>query len=162
MTNENDHAPSSTSDRQDPAHQERSPRYAGAWIRYAALMIDNLVLATVLAALVVVVGFVLRAVIPGFADSADMSLNASGGAGSAALFGVAAGVMLAWFAGWQAAAGATPGMLLLRLRVRGTGGEGKPSLLAAVIRNLLPILAELTGTISGDSNMGSLLPSPAL
>ena len=65
--------------------------------------------------------------------------------------------MLAWYGGWQAGVGATPGMLVLKLRVRDPNGEDNPSLRAAVIRNSPQVLAgfgELTGNDSYDLMLG--------
>jgi hypothetical protein len=71
-------------------------------------------------------------------------------------YGVTSGVLLCWYAGWQAEIGATPGMLLLRLRVRGPDGVGKPSLVAAVTRNALTVLGN-PGPISGDTDADRVL-----
>jgi uncharacterized RDD family membrane protein YckC len=81
----------------------------------------------------------------------------NGWGADAAVCAVTIGVMLAWFAGWQAAAGATPAMLFLGLRVRGPGGEDKPSLVAAVIRNTIPITAAVIGAIAADDDTGAVL-----
>jgi hypothetical protein len=107
-------------------------RYAGRWIRFAALIIDEWLLVAAVAGLV----FGLRAVI---LDSAGLNWHLNDWVG----FCVTTGVFLGWFAGWQAAAGATPAMLLLGLRVRGPSGEGKPSLIAAVIRNSLQVIVPI-------------------
>jgi uncharacterized RDD family membrane protein YckC len=138
----------------DPASVSKAAppgyRYAGAWIRLVALIIDNWVLAAVLVGL----AFVLRPVIPHYGPI-DHGLN--GWAASVVAYVLAACVYLGWFAGWQAAIGATPGMLLVGLRVRGPSGEDKPSLVAAVIRNSLLVLAESVGTISRDTTIGAVL-----
>jgi uncharacterized RDD family membrane protein YckC len=138
----------------DPASASKNApagyRYAGAWIRLAAFIIDNWVLAAVIVGLV----FVRQAVVP-HDWSLDHDLN--GWAASVVATVLATCVYLGWFAGWQAAIGATPGMLLVGLRVRGPSGEGKPSLVAAVIRNSLLMLAQFVGTISRDTTIGTVL-----
>jgi uncharacterized RDD family membrane protein YckC len=64
--------------------------------------------------------------------------------------------MLAWYGGWQASVGGTPGMLALKLRVRDPSGEDNPSLRAAVIRNSPAVLAGF-GDISGNSAIDLVL-----
>lgn len=53
---------------------------------------------------------------------------------------------LAWLAGWQATVGASPGMLALQLRVLGPSRQAKPSVFAAVVRNLPIALASFAVT----------------
>ena len=107
----------------DPASASKAAppgyRYAGAWIRLGALIIDNWVLAAVIVGLV----FVLRALIP---HDWPVGHGLHGSAAPVVAYGVATFVYLGWLAGWQAAIGATPGMLVVGLRVRGPSGEVSP------------------------------------
>jgi uncharacterized RDD family membrane protein YckC len=77
------------------------------------------------------------------------------------MHGVKIGVMLGWLAGWQAAVGATPGMMLLRLRVLGPSGEAKPSLRAALIRNSVIMLGSV-GPILANAGVNAVLEIAAL
>jgi uncharacterized RDD family membrane protein YckC len=129
-------------------------RYAGAWIRFGALIIDNVLFDAVLLGLAFLAA-VFVAVNP---DSALANLDLNSRAAFAVGVGVKCAAWLCWLAGWQATIGATPGMLLLRLRVLGPGGEGKPSLVAAVTRNFLTILAgALSGPFSTNTDIQMVL-----
>ncbi len=65
-------------------------------------------------------------------------------------------VMLAWYGGWQAQLGATPGMLLLKLRVRDPSGQEDPSLRQAVLRNSPQVLASF-GAVTGQAGVDAAL-----
>jgi uncharacterized RDD family membrane protein YckC len=108
-------------------------RYAGAWIRFGALVIDNVLILVVLFGLAAVL---VTAIAHSALANAELNVRAT----RAVVAGVTSGAWLCWLAGWQATIGQTPGMRLLGLRVRGPSGEAKPSLVAAVIRNFLTIL----------------------
>lgn len=70
---------------------------------------------------------------------------------------VVGGVLtLAWFGGWQAGVGATPAMLLLKLRVRDRSGQDNPSLRAAVLRNSPWVLASF-GNVTGNETVDVML-----
>ena len=70
---------------------------------------------------------------------------------------VVGGVLtLAWFGGWQAGVGATPAMLLLKLRVRGQGEQDNPSLRAAALRNSPWVLASF-GNVTGNESVDVML-----
>ena len=95
-------------------------RYAGAWIRLAALMIDGLVLFVVAFALAMVLGGFLLLAYP------TVKIDMDGWPAGAVAYVVISALLLAWFGGWQAGVGATPGMLALKLRVRDPSGEANP------------------------------------
>jgi uncharacterized RDD family membrane protein YckC len=125
-------------------------RYAGAWIRLAALMIDGLVLFVVAFALAMVLGGFLLLAYP------TVKIDMDGWPAGAVAYVVASALLLAWFGGWQAGVGATPGMLALKLRVRDPSGEANPSLRAAVTRNLPQVLVGFSD-YSGDEGIDALL-----
>lgn len=72
------------------------------------------------------------------------------------IYAVTGLAMLAWYGGWESGAGATPGMLLCKLRVLNPRGDGKPSLLAAVVRNCPQVLLSF-GALTGDETIDGLL-----
>jgi uncharacterized RDD family membrane protein YckC len=125
-------------------------RYAGAWIRLAALVIDGLVLIVVTFALAMVLGGFLLLAYP------TVKLDMDGWPAGAVAYVVASALLLAWFGGWQASVGATPGMLALKLRVRDPSGEENPSPGAAVTRNLPAVLASFSD-YSGNEDIDGLL-----
>jgi len=125
-------------------------RYAGAWIRLAALMIDSLVLFAVAFALGIGIGLFLAIAYP------SVNLDMDGWPAGAVAYVVTSVGLLGWFGGWQHGVGATPGMLALKLRVRDPSGEANPSLRAAVTRNLPQVLAGFSD-YSGNENTDALL-----
>lgn len=132
-------------------------RYAGPWIRLLAVTIDGVLLFAVVYVLFIVLAGLLLMSFPQAAESLGQDLDSSTGPAGPVAYVVLSALMLAWLGGWQAGAGATPGMFALKLRVRGPGGEDKPSLRAAVIRNAPMVLAgfgELTGSEIVDLVLG--------
>ena len=125
-------------------------RYAGPWIRLAALIIDSLILFAVGFALAMGIGLFLVIAYP------SANLDMDGWPASAVTYVVASVGLLGWFGGWQHGVGATPGMLVLKLRVRDPSGEDSPSLRAAVTRNL-PLVLGNFGDFSGDDTIDALL-----
>jgi hypothetical protein len=123
-------------------------------IDFGALMIDRVLLLAVLFGLLLVGGAVVIAVNP---QSALLNPDLNGWAARAVLVGVTSGAWLCWLAGWQAAVGAAPGMLLLRLRVRGPTGEGKPSVVAAVSRNGLTIVGDSFALFGNSTDIDAVL-----
>jgi uncharacterized RDD family membrane protein YckC len=109
-------------------------RYAGAWIRLGALMIDGLVLFAVAFAVVIGLSAFLALAYP------TVILDMDGWPAGAVAYVVTSAALLGWYGGWQAGVGATPGMLALKLRVRDPSGEANPSLGAAVTRNVPQVL----------------------
>ena len=120
-------------------------RYAGAWIRLGALIIDGLLLGVALFAVFMVVGLAIA----GTGDTL-MSLETEGWPAGAVVYVLTSIVMLGWYGGWQSRVGGTPGMLLLKLRVLDPGGLEKPSFGAAVVRNSPQVLANF-GAVSGSA-----------
>ena len=132
-------------------------RYAGAWIRLFALIIDGLLMFAILFVLFIVLGGVLYMAYPQLAESALANLDSNTWPAGLLSYVVISVLMLAWFGGWQSGVGATPGMLVLKLRVRAPNGEDNPSLRAAVVRNSPQVLTgfgELTGNDSIDLMLG--------
>jgi uncharacterized RDD family membrane protein YckC len=132
-------------------------RYAGAWIRLFALVIDGLLLFAIVYVLFIVLGGVLYLAYPQAADSVLAGLDSNTWPAGLLSYIVLSVVMLAWYGGWQAGIGATPGMLVLKLRVRDPDGEDNPSLRAAVIRNSPQVFGgfgELTGVDTIDLMLG--------
>lgn len=124
--------------------------YAGPWIRLAALIIDSVILFAVTFALGMGIGLFLVIAFP------SANLDMDGWPAGAVTYVVVSAAMLGWFGGWQHRVGATPGMLVLKLRVRDPSGEASPSLGAAVTRNLPMVLAAF-GDFSGDDTIDALL-----
>ena len=132
-------------------------RYAGPWIRLFALIIDGVLLYAIIFVLFLVLGGVLFLAFPQAAESTLMNADSDGWPTGPVAYVVLSVVMLAWYGGWQARVGATPGMLALKLRVRDPSGEDNPSPRAAVIRNSPQVLAgfgELTGNDTFDLLLG--------
>ncbi len=132
-------------------------RYAGAWIRLLALIIDGVLLFAVIWVLFIVVGGLLMLSFPDAAESAFGDLDNSKWPAGLLSYIVVSALMLAWFTGWQTGVGATPGMLVCRLRVRDPNGEDNPTIRAALIRNTPQVLSgfgELTGNDSIDVMLG--------
>ena len=96
-------------------------RYAGAWIRLGALIIDGLLLGVALFAVFMVVGLAIAAT-----GDTLMSLETEGWPAGAVVYVLTSIVMLGWYGGWQSRVGGTPGMLLLKLRVLDPGGRKSP------------------------------------
>ena len=109
-------------------------RYAGAWIRLGALMIDGLLLFAVVFALFIGLAAFLALAYP------TVILDTDGWPAGAVAYVVTSAALLGWYGGWQAGVGATPGMPALKLRIRDPSGEANPSLGAAVTRNLPQVL----------------------
>jgi uncharacterized RDD family membrane protein YckC len=137
--------PASASKAAPPGYQ-----FAGAGIRLGAFIIDGLVITAVIAVL-----FVVPAAV-GVPESVFAYLDRPGLGPGAVMYVVTSAVMFAWYGGWQAGVGGTPGMLLLKLRVRGPTGEGNPSLVAAVIRNA-PVILGSFGVLTGNEAVDGLL-----
>ena len=132
-------------------------RYAGPWIRLLALLIDGVLLFAIIYLLFLVLGGVLFLAFPQAAESTLMDVDSGGWPAGPVAYVVISVLMLAWYGGWQAGLGATPGMLALKLRVRDPSGEDNPSPRAAVIRNSPQVLAgfgELTGNDTFDLLLG--------
>jgi len=125
-------------------------RYAGAWIRLGAFIIDGLVLFVVAFALGMGLGAFLALAYP------SVNLDMDGWPAGAVAYAVTSAALLGWYGGWQAGIGATPGMLALKLRVRDPSGEANPSLREAVTRNLPQVLAGFSD-YSGNENTDALL-----
>lgn len=98
-------------------------RYAGAWIRLFALVIDGLLLLAIVYVLFIVLGGVLYLAYPQAAESVLADLDSNTWPAGLLSYVVLSLVMLAWYGGWQGGIGATPGMLVLKLRVRDPNGE---------------------------------------
>jgi uncharacterized RDD family membrane protein YckC len=143
----------------DPTFVSKPPpggyRYAGAWIRLGALMIDGLVLFAVAFAVVICVSAFLALAYP------TVRLDIDGWPAGAVAYVVTTAALLGWYGGWQHGVGATPGMLALRLRVRDPSGEANPSLRAAVTRNLPQVLVGFSD-YSGNETIDALLVIVAL
>ncbi len=127
-------------------------RFAGPWIRLGALIIDGVILLVAFMAVFMVLGLAL-------AVTGDplTTLETEGWPGGAVVYVVTSVVMLAWYGGFQARLGGTPGMLLLKLRVRDPSGLEPPSLGAGVIRNAPQVLASfgaITGNGAFDAGLG--------
>lgn len=132
-------------------------RYAGAWIRLLALIIDGLLLFAVIWVLLIVFGGLLLLSFPQVAESTLADLDTSKWPAGLLSYIVVSALMLAWFTGWQTGVGATPGMLICKLRVRDSNGEDNPTVRAAVVRNSPSVLAsfgELTGIEGIDLALG--------
>jgi uncharacterized RDD family membrane protein YckC len=126
--------------------------YARAWIRFFAFMIDGFVAIVPLFLLMLLAAVVLGHG-PGYIDYL-LDPGQSGWVTALVMQVASSLVVIGWLAGWQTTAGASPGMMLLRLRVRGPNGQDNPSLPAAMIRNAVPILANLSSiTENYDINM---------
>ena len=125
-------------------------RYAGAWIRLAALIIDSLILLPVGFALGMGIGLFLVIAYP------TVNLDMHGWLVGAVVYVVMSAALLGWYGGWQHGVGATPGMLVLKLRVRDPSGDDNPSLRAAVTRNL-PLVLGSVGDFSSHETIGALL-----
>ncbi|MFX0578685.1 RDD family protein [Nocardia nepalensis] len=96
----------------------------GAWIRFAALLIDMVASAVLLLPIAFAVGAI------GLThELSDLTSRL-----------IVAALILLYFAGFQAWVGWTPGMRLLGMRVRGPGDANKPSFAAALIRNCYLLL----------------------
>ena len=109
-------------------------RYAGAWIRLFALISTDFCRSrSSMCCSSSWAAFYLA--YPQAADSVLADLDSTTWPAGLLAYIVLSVVMLAWYGGWQAGVGATPGMLVLKLRVRDPNGEDNPSLRAAVIRN---------------------------
>lgn len=112
----------------DPAFESKPAppgyRYAGPWIRLAALLIDSVLVVLALLALWLVLGLALA--VSGYLLNPLKSSEIEGWPGGAVVYVVESVVMLGWYGGWQAGVGGTPGMLLLRLRVLDPSGLGRP------------------------------------
>lgn len=140
-----------TTESDPPPVSNRAPagyRYAGAWIRLLALVIDGLLLLAVLWVLFIVVSGLVLLSYPRAAESTLANLDSGRWPAGLVTYVVVSVLMLAWFAGWQTGVGATPGMLLCKLRVRGPDGEDNPTIRAATLRNSPQVLSgfgELTG-----------------
>ena len=89
-------------------------RYAGAWIRLFALIIDGLLPFAIVYVLFIVLGGVLYLAYPQAADSVLADLDSTTWPAGLLAYIVLSVVMLAWYGGWQAGVGATPGMLVLK------------------------------------------------
>ena len=124
--------------------------YAGAWIRLAALIIDGLVLFAVGFAVGMGVGLLLVIAYP------TVNLDAHGWLVGTVEYVAMSAALLAWYGGWQHGVGATPGMLVLKLRVRDPSGADNPSLRAAVTRNV-PLVLGTFGDFTGDETIDALL-----
>ena len=125
-------------------------RYAGAWIRLAALIIDSLILLAVIFAVGMGIGLFLVIAYP------TVNLDMHGWLVGAVDYVVVSVALLGWFGGWQHGVGATPGMLVLKLRVRDPSGDDNPSLRAAVTRNL-PLVLGSFGEFSSHETIGAML-----
>jgi uncharacterized RDD family membrane protein YckC len=125
-------------------------RYAGAWIRLVALIIDGLVLFAVGFALGIGIALFLALAYP------TVNLDVDGWPAGAVAYVVTSAALLGWYGGWQHGVGATPGMLALKLRVRDPSGEDNPSIRAAVTRNSPQVLVSFT-YYSGNETIDALL-----
>lgn len=114
------------------------------------MIIDSLVLFAVGFAAGMCIGLFLVIAYP------SVNLDTPGWLVSAAAYVVMSAALLGWYGGWQHGVGATPGMLVLKLRVRDPSGDGNPSLRAAVTRNL-PLVLGTFGDCSGDETIDALL-----
>jgi uncharacterized RDD family membrane protein YckC len=145
---------------QDPTHIPNAAptgyRYAGAWVRLLALIIDGLLLSAAFFVVFIVLGGALLASYPHVAESVGDSLESNTWPAGLIRYVLTSVVMLAWFGGWQSGLGATPGMLICRLRVRDPSGVDNPSLKAAVLRNSPQVLAGF-GQLTGDQGVDTLL-----
>ena len=144
MTTESNPAPMAT-----PASSDY--RYAGPWIRLLALIIDGILLFVALFLMFMGIGLALA-----ITALPVESFETTGWPGGAVVYVAMSILMLAWYGGWQANVGGTPGMLLLKLRVRGPSGLEKPSLRQAVLRNSPQVLANF-GAITGSAGMDGAL-----
>jgi uncharacterized RDD family membrane protein YckC len=106
-------------------------RYAGPWIRFAALSIDSILIAAIVVLLVHIL-------------FTPISSGTRAGVGIGSII-----VTTIWLAGWQTRTGTTPGMALLRLRVLAPNGQSKPSIRESLIRNAVPGLCSLPESALG-------------
>jgi RDD family len=136
-------------------HAPTGYRFAGAWIRFFALLIDNLI--TIFPLMLLLLGGAVMIGGGGFVTAERLLDPAQSGWVTGAIVYVATSVaLIIWMAAWQANIGASPGMLLLKLRVRGPNAEDHPSVAAAATRNAVPILSNL-GTISANTDIDMAL-----
>ena len=98
--------------------------------RKSELLIDGLVLFAVGFAVGMAIGLLLVIAYP------SVNLDTDRWPVGAVEYVVISAALLGWYGGWQHGVGATPGMLVLKLRVRDPSGFDNPSLRAAVTRNL--------------------------
>lgn len=131
-------------------------RYAGPWIRLLALLIDGLLVMAILWVLFIVIGGLLLLSYPSFAESALAEVDSSKWPVGLVSYVVVSMLNLAWFGGWQSRVGGTPGMLLLKLRVRDRTGQNNPSPRAAVLRNSPQVLAAF-GEFTGNDDIDVML-----
>ena len=125
-------------------------KYAGAWIRLGAQIIDGLLLFAMVFALFIGLAAFLALAYP------TVILDTDGWPAGAVAYVVTSAGLLGWYGGWQASVGATPGMLALKLRVRDPSGEANPSLGAAVTRNMPQVLVSFSD-YSGNEGVDALL-----
>ncbi len=128
--------------------------YAGAWIRLFGTLIDSVI---GIVPIMLVLGLVVVAH-GGGVDYFDYLSDPgrSGWATGVFVYLLTSGVMIAWLALWQAKAGASPGMMLLRLRVRASDALGPPSIASAAIRNLITVMAVMN-SVTGQEWVDNLL-----
>ena len=132
-------------------------RYASAWIRLLALIIDGLLMFVVVYVLFLVLSGLLLMSYPQVAESLLGDIDSKTWQAGLLTYVIIGVLTLAWFGGWQAGAGATPAMLLLKLRVRDRSGQDNPSFGAAVLRNspmALVSFGDLTGNEGVDVMLG--------
>jgi len=132
--------------------------YAGPGIRLLAFLVDGFVVFALFMA--VFIGFGAFAIVA-FPSQVDpdsdlLNLDLDTWPAGAVIYAATSVVSLAWYGGWQAGRGATPGMLLFKLRVRGPSGETNPTFGAAVKRNGPQVLLNF-GALSGIEAIDALL-----
>ncbi len=101
------------------------------------MIIDGLLMLAVTYMLFLVLSGLLLMSYPQVAESFLADIDSKTWQAGLLTYVVGGVLTLAWFGGWQAGVGATPAMLLLKLRVRDRSGQDNPSLRAAVLRNSL-------------------------
>jgi uncharacterized RDD family membrane protein YckC len=131
-------------------------RYAGAWIRLLALIIDGLLMFAVTYVLFLILSGLLLMSYPHAAESLLADMDSTTWQAGLLIYVVGGVLTLAWFGGWQTGVGATPAMLLLKLRVRDRSGQDNPSPRAAVLRNSPWVLASF-GNVTGNESVDVML-----
>ncbi|NVN49509.1 RDD family protein [Mycolicibacterium hippocampi] len=145
--------PTPVFDRDESEAEERP--YAGPAVRLLAFLLDGLCLTIVSFLVSVPVAFVLEVFSPGTIGDWTTSYDAvDAGWTGWAIYVVGSAILLLWFGAWQSGLGASPGMLLCKLRVVDPNGRSRPSFRAAVIRNCpqtLLYFGSLTGIAAVDA-----------
>ena len=120
------------------------------------MIIDGLLMLAVTYMLFLILSGLLLMSYPQVAESLLADIDSKTWQAGLLTYVVGGVLTLAWFGGWQAGVGATPAMLLLKLRVRDRSGQDNPSLRAAVLRNSPWVLASF-GNVTGNETVDVML-----